>query len=257
MGRMLGSFADNNELDRPDLNKCPDCNCFFAGDTCPLCGKVCPEEMRAGNRKPVKQKKVKNTGSGRVTFVEWYHSWWFIVIMMFIFPLVGIVLLATSPHSRSKKITFCIIAAVYMIVSYIGIGSIIGGIKDLFYKPVDPDMTKQDYEAVCEQISAEQLYRSPEGYDFVSLTLRVRSKADIYEAGKDYTYYACESLEGQECFIIIRDCLLDGKKNFMVGDIITVWGVSADEEIHVYANDGYYTEYSGPCVNMAYVDVEG
>ena len=25
MGRMLGSFADNNELDRPDLNKCPDC----------------------------------------------------------------------------------------------------------------------------------------------------------------------------------------------------------------------------------------
>ena len=144
-----------------------------------------------------------------------------------------------------------------MIVSYIGIGSIIGGIKDLFYKPVDPDMTKQDYEAVCEQISAEQLYRSPEGYDFVSLTLRVRSKADIYEAGKDYTYYACESLEGQECFIIIRDCLLDGKKNFMVGDIITVWGVSADEEIHVYANDGYYTEYSGPCVNMAYVDVEG
>ena len=73
-----------------------------------------------------------------------------------------------------------------MIVSYIGIGSIIGGIKDLFYKPVDPDMTKQDYEAVCEQISAEQLYRSPEGYDFVSLTLRVRSKADIYEAYKGY-----------------------------------------------------------------------
>ena len=39
MGRMLGSFDNPEELDRPDLNKCPDCNCFFAGDNCPLCGK--------------------------------------------------------------------------------------------------------------------------------------------------------------------------------------------------------------------------
>ena len=36
MGRMLGAFADDEELDRPDLNKCPDCNCFFDGDFCPL-----------------------------------------------------------------------------------------------------------------------------------------------------------------------------------------------------------------------------
>ena len=61
MGRMLGSFADDEELDRPDLNKCPDCDCFFASDACPLCKKICPEEMRAGNRKPVKHKKRKNT----------------------------------------------------------------------------------------------------------------------------------------------------------------------------------------------------
>ena len=78
MGRMLGAFDDDVELDRPDLNKCPDCNCFFAGDNCPICGKVCPEHMRAGNRAPVKQqkKKKRSSGSGRVTFVEWYHSWW-------------------------------------------------------------------------------------------------------------------------------------------------------------------------------------
>ena len=31
MGRMLGAH-DSSELDRPDLNKCPDCRCFFAGD---------------------------------------------------------------------------------------------------------------------------------------------------------------------------------------------------------------------------------
>ena len=39
MGRLLGSFADREELDRPDLNKCPDCKCFFGGDNCPICGK--------------------------------------------------------------------------------------------------------------------------------------------------------------------------------------------------------------------------
>ena len=59
MGRMLGAFDDDVELDRPDLNKCPDCNCFFAGDNCPICGKVCPEHMRAGNRAPVKPQKKK------------------------------------------------------------------------------------------------------------------------------------------------------------------------------------------------------
>ena len=49
MGRMLGSHG-SEELDRPDLNKCPDCGCFFSSDNCPLCGKPCPEEMRAGNK---------------------------------------------------------------------------------------------------------------------------------------------------------------------------------------------------------------
>jgi len=57
MGRLLGSHADDRELDRPDLNKCPDCGCFFPQDNCPLCGKPCPEEMRAGNRKPPKKSK--------------------------------------------------------------------------------------------------------------------------------------------------------------------------------------------------------
>ena len=62
---MLGSFADENELDRPDLNKCPDCKCYFAGDNCPLCGKPCPEEMKAGNRKPPKKEKKKPPNGGR------------------------------------------------------------------------------------------------------------------------------------------------------------------------------------------------
>ena len=39
MGKLLGAH-DSYELDRPDLNKCPDCGCFFDGDNCPLCGKT-------------------------------------------------------------------------------------------------------------------------------------------------------------------------------------------------------------------------
>lgn len=121
MGRMLGAFDNSEELDRPDLNKCPDCECFFAGETCPLCGKVCPEEMRAGNRKPPKKQRRSRSGSnGRVTFVEWYHSWWFIVLMMIFMPIAGIVLLITSPHRTRSKIIFVVIfVAVYFVVPFI------------------------------------------------------------------------------------------------------------------------------------------
>ena len=93
MGRQLGTFLDEDELDRPDLNKCPDCGCFFAQDECPLCGKTCPEEMRAGNRKPPKKSRKKRTGSDRVVFVDWYHSWWFIILMLF---WAGVVIIAST-----------------------------------------------------------------------------------------------------------------------------------------------------------------
>ena len=88
MGKLLGSHG-SEELDRPDLNKCPDCNCFFAGDNCPLCGKECPEEFRAGNREKVKQQKHRRgRGSERVEFISWYHRWWFIILMLFVAPVV-------------------------------------------------------------------------------------------------------------------------------------------------------------------------
>lgn len=54
----IGVFSnDNAEYDRPDLNKCPDCGVYFASDICPVCKKICPTEMRAGNRKPIKSSK--------------------------------------------------------------------------------------------------------------------------------------------------------------------------------------------------------
>lgn len=117
MGRLLGSHA-TEELDRPDLNKCPDCGCFFAQDSCPLCGKLCPEEMRAGNRKAPKKTK-RSSSNGRVSFINWYHSWWFIIVMLFISPLISIILLATSPHRKGLKITFIIIFIIFQVLPYI------------------------------------------------------------------------------------------------------------------------------------------
>ena len=88
MGANLGFFADDRENDYPDLNKCPDCDCFFATDNCPLCGKECPPHMCAGNRIPQKPHKTRRSGSGRVSFIAWYHAWWFVILMLIIFPLV-------------------------------------------------------------------------------------------------------------------------------------------------------------------------
>ena len=258
MGRMLGSFADNEELDRPDLNKCPDCNCFFAGESCPLCGKICPENMRAGNRAPVKHKKArKNSGSGRVTFIEWYHSWWFIAIMIVLFPIVGAILLATSPYKTSRKVLFILLAVVYLIISMIGIGNIISGITDIWNAPVDDSLSKEEYISQCETVTLEDICRSPDGYEdeFISVKLRIVKKVtyqDKFYNSKDYVCYLCEAENGSEYKLILRDCLLEDQQRFIAGDIITVYGEGAGE---CTAYDHEYTEYAAPCLNMAYVSL--
>ena len=262
MGRMLGAFDNPEELDRPDLNKCPDCNCFFAGDNCPLCGKECPEEYRAGNRKAVKHKKQKCGGSGRVTFVEWYHSWWFIVLMMFIFPLVGIILLATSPHSKRSKVIFATVAVVYIVLQFIGIGPIVAGIRSIWDSPVDTSLSRQEYIAACEEVSAEDFYRSSGAYKgkFISLELTVTTSAeyfpDYFEPQKYTACYVCTDGSGAEFYIIIRDCSQNGTKNFIKGDKIKIWG-EGTEAISVYSNhNGQYQEHFAPTINAAYIEVE-
>ena len=128
MGRMLGAFDNPQELDRPDLNKCPDCECFFAEETCPLCGKVCPEEMRAGNRKLAKkEKRRRGNSNGRVTFVEWYHSWWCIILATIFMAPLGIILMLTSPHRTLWKVIFTVAVVLieFVIPSLIALAFII------------------------------------------------------------------------------------------------------------------------------------
>ena len=257
MGRMLGSFADSEELDRPELNKCPDCSCFFAADACPICGKVCPEHMRAGNRPAPKRRKSRPRGSGRSTFINWYHSWWFIVLMMFIFPIVGIILLATSPHKKWMKILFIVVALIYSVVSFFGVGGIISRVEDWFDSPVEDSLPKDEYLSRCEALTAEQFYRSADHYEdrFVSLTLCVEQRVtytDKYYNDRSYICYICQAENGSEFKIVIRDCLLEDAQNFISGDTVTVYGEGAGE-CEVY--DANYNYTTAPCLNVAYAVV--
>ncbi|MBR6513211.1 MAG: hypothetical protein IKT46_00105 [Clostridia bacterium] len=255
MGRLLGAH-DSDELDRPDLNKCPDCGCFFPQDNCPLCGKECPEAFRAGNRKKVKHKKHKNS-SGRVRFVEWYHSWWFIAIMMVFMPVIGIILLLTSPHKKGIKITLVVIAAVYFLVTTFGIGSIVSRVTNIFSEPVER-LPYEEYTQKCDTVTPEDFYRSPNSYkgDFVCLELKVKSKfVDLvgYYDGLEYnTYYVCTDTEYGDIEIIVRDCQKE-LKNYKEGDIIAVYGEGAGMDSF---DDLNYEYHQGPCIFAAYIEIK-
>ena len=257
MGRMLGSFADDNELDRPDLNKCPDCDCFFASDTCPLCKKVCPEEMRAGNRKPVKQKKHKrSSGYGRVTFISWYHRWWFILLMFWLFPIVGIVLLISSPHEKWKKWLVAGICAVWLLFSYIGIGTIFGLVGGLLDRPVDTSLTREAYIERCDEVSAEQYYRAYAEYEdkFVKTELVIVSKSQ-FSGSSPYSediFYICRPINDGDYYIIVRDCQVDSDRIYLAGDKLIIYG-QGDDFTYAFAPDD--TRIEGPCLNMAYAEL--
>jgi len=260
MGRMLGAFDNPQELDRPDLNKCPDCECYFAGDNCPLCGKECPPEMRAGNRKPPKkQKRRRSSGNSRVTFVEWYHSWWFIILALFIFPLAGIALLITSPHKKSSKITFVVIGVAFFLISTVGLTAVIGMISNLVNPPVDTSLSRDEYIQRCDNMSAEQYFRASDVYEdsFVSVKLTVVeiiTDSDAYYTDDKYpVYYLCAAADGGEFRILVRNCVQDAGKNLIVGDTVKFYGEGAGM-CTIYALNE--KTYSAPCINAAYVEIQ-
>ena len=254
---MLNRFRFNkdDDLERLDMNKCPDCECFFLQDNCPICGKECPEEMRAGKRAPVNKKEnlIKNK-STEVVFVDWYHHWWFIILMLFVFPIVGIILLATSPHKKPIKVVVITVAVIYLFVSSYGVSNLVGQFTSLFDKPVNTSLSKDEYIALCDDISPKEFYRAAENYKdkFVSMTLTVSNKFTDnqgYYNGNYTLYYICHDANGGEFEIMLRDCIQDDTQNFIRGDIITVYG-EGDGNCMVYDTD-YYT-HTAPCINVAY-----
>ncbi len=250
MGRSLGAF-DSDELDRPDLNKCPDCGCFFAADACPLCGMTCPEEMRAGNRAKVKPPKKKKGGyTGRVQFIPWYHTWWFIAIMLWwMFP-IGVILFFTSPYSKKTKIILTAIAAVAVFVFYGGIGLLFNHFMN--QSPVNDDISRVEYVALCQPLDVDTFCRDiyNEGaYTTLDLTVTERIE-DIYDGE---VYYVCTDAESS-LSVVLRDCILEERQSYRSGDLIRVWGESAGM-LEVYAPDGDIIQLPG--LYTAYVELIG
>ena len=252
MGKLLGAHA-SDELDRPDLNKCPDCLCFFAGDNCPLCGKECPEEMRAGNRAKVKPKKKKiNPNAGRVTFIPWYHSWLFIILMMFVMPIIGIILLCTSPYRTRTKIIVVasIVVGIFLLVFVILPFTMVGemmlmglGISTLDDIPlVDTSLTQEEYIERCLEVSGEDFYKNPGKYENAYVKISCAVKEQLGD------YYLCVVDEGYE--ILLRSYSLDGEKNFVAGDKIIIYGEGSG---NVIVGDGDGNAIKKPCVRGAYV----
>lgn len=248
MGRMLGYF-DSDELDRPELNKCPDCECYFASEECPLCGKLCPENMRAGNRAAVKKPKKKQNSSGRVQFIPWYHTWWFILIMMFLMPIIGIILFFSSPYSKKVKIIGAVIGILYFVLVYMGLGWKLLNMA-LSEDPVNDKLSREAYMETCQFMEATEFYRMADNEDaYVCMTLTVREVlTDQYSDSEYTTYYLCASSDSAVT-ILVRDCRIGGGDRLLKGDAILVYG-EGDGDATVYPD--FERVVTAPCLNMAY-----
>lgn len=261
MGNPIGYFGDDEERDYPELNKCPDCETFFAGENCPLCGKPCPDEMRAGNRKAVKVKKKKGSnGNGRVQFVPWYHTTWFIVLMIFVQPIVGLILTWTGYWKKHWKV----IVTVLVVLARVGI-YLLGGLFLLFEEqltppeviPVNTELSYTEYVAQCGEADVEELFRNVNQHldEYVTLTVTVDGVwEDEYDYESDYTlYYQCHAhANGREWGFLVRDWRQADVFNLAAGDVITVYG-----QVGGMASITNYTAgtVTLPCIHMLYVDL--
>ena len=255
MRKTLGAF-DNDDLDRNDLNKCPDCSCFFPQDNCPVCGKPCPPEMRAGNRKAQKKKKQRHPTATRMGYMEWYYKWWAIALAMLFFPIIGIILLLTSPHKTSHKVIFAVVAIIYGIISTIGIGNIFTMLTNKYSPPIDTSLSQEEYIEKCKEMSGEDFYRSSNEIidEFVTLKLIVVERftdPQAYHTGERYdTYYVCRPQDVDGAEILIRDCRQDSNRNYIKGDLLKVYG-ECQGDVTVY--DMEYKTRQAPCINAAFI----
>ncbi|MBQ3506908.1 MAG: hypothetical protein IJA91_00030 [Clostridia bacterium] len=254
MGRNLGYF-DSDELDRPELNKCPECECYFATEECPLCGKICPEEMRAGNRAKVKPPKKRRNSSGRVQFIPFYHTWWFILIAFLFSRLLGVILFLTSPYSKKAKI-ITVSAVVGGYVLLFVLGSVL--LPILWNQPLVNDrISREEYVQLCETMSAEEYCRDAynEG-NYVTLELVVEAKTEV----DGYMFYLCtDRADGDSRWkILVMDCSVDKRTNYIHGDMIRVYGeCSGIAEIGDGYIDGLQAYADDPLLYMAYSELIG
>lgn len=261
MGRFgspqIGYLRDNDDNDIPELNKCPDCGAFFDGDICPICKKVCPEEMKAGNRRPPKKRKKREKSNYRRVPTDLYHQTWFIIIALFISRLVGIILVWTSDWKKWVKVVVTVIALFGVYICY-AVGMVIfGGINgnpdgsrptEYMYDTSDTE-SEENYKAQCRPVTYAELMRDRTGnagtyikgeYTVVKLT-----EGYEYKSGRYGDYIFASDSDGHIFAFFDRR---SGGGGIVPGDKITVYGrfflVSAvegsgDRQKHPIAYAGY------------------
>ena len=212
--------------------------------------------MRAGNRKKVKDFKFKKgSSSNRVTFVQWYHSWVAILLFLIVMPIIGIILLITSPHKTKHKLIFvaCIILAA-IILSVIGLlvltlimKTSIKDVANVFVgNSLYSDLSREEYIEICNSVSLAAICKYTDDYvgDAIRIELTVYEK--VSRDGQ--VYYVCSDGEG-EYALLVRDFVADGS-DISTGDIITVYGECAGD--WTMSGDGESVDVV--IINMFYYD---
>ena len=123
----------------------------------------------------------------------------------------------------------------------------------LFDRPlVNDDIPREEYVALCEDMSAEDFHRYCESERYVRMELTVvRSMEDMYDG---YTYYVCTDRGGGTYKLLLRDCLLEGDMKFLSGDMIRVFG-ECGGTAWVRPTSG--NDVQLPCLNIAYGELIG
>lgn len=264
MGADLGFFAEDRERDYPELNKCPDCETFFSDQCCPICGKVCPEEFRAGNRKQVKQKKYRRQpGNGRVQFVPWYHTVWFIVFMLIVQPVVGLILTWSGVWKTHWKVIVTVLVLLPYIILFAS--GIVTSFIDSFIEitpPVNLELSEEDYRAACVSPDIEALYRQNNEKigNYVRIKLTVSDIAASYYYNQDIVYieanvYLCHTVVGDKTLeFFVVDYRQENQTRLAVGDEIIVWGEVAGEIESDASRNGASVKL--PAVYARFIDLQ-
>lgn len=148
------------------------------------------------------------------------------------------------------------ICAVWLLFSYIGIGTIFGLVGGLLDRPVDTSLTREAYIERCDEVSAEQYYRAYAEYEdkFVKTELVIVSKSQ-FSGSSPYSediFYICRPINDGDYYIIVRDCQVDSDRIYLAGDKLIIYG-QGDDFTYAFAPDD--TRIEGPCLNMAYAEL--